>query len=190
MKIVRSALGAGEGLLDRVLCVFGAVLFSQAPEFMQQYLQRLGGHLDEARRLLAQFRHTAAQSGLTLDQFIHQTRANSDTAVAKLGDVMADTVTRVDQLAAAQAAIQNASPLARPFAFLHHVDPQIAHATWAIFQPAVPTTVEGLMYAAIGIIVLLAAYHLGLRRPVVRLVERRRARRSANSDAPNAAVKV
>ena len=31
--------------------ILGAALFSQLPEFFQQYLQRLGGHLDEARRL-------------------------------------------------------------------------------------------------------------------------------------------
>jgi hypothetical protein len=35
----------GETLLDRVLCVAGAITLSQAPEFFQQYLQRLGGHL-------------------------------------------------------------------------------------------------------------------------------------------------
>jgi len=64
---VRSLLAGGEGLLDRLLCVVGAVLFSQLPEFIQQYLQRLGGHLDEARRQLEQFRAVAAQSDLTLD---------------------------------------------------------------------------------------------------------------------------
>ena len=42
MKIGSAVLGTGEKLLDRALCVAGAVIFSQAPEFMQQYLQRLG----------------------------------------------------------------------------------------------------------------------------------------------------
>ncbi len=190
MKIVRSALGAGEGLLDRALCVLGAVLFSQVPEFIQQYLQRLGGHLDEARRMLAQFRHTAAQSGLTLDQFIHQTQANAEPSVARLGDVMADAVTRVDQLAAAQAAIQDAGPFLRPFAFLRHLDPAIAHATWSIFRPAVPTTLEGLLYASIGIVVLLATYHLGVRRPVVRAVRRRRERAAAAAATPSPVIEA
>ena len=30
----------------------GAALLAQGPEFLQQYLQRLGGHLDEARRMV------------------------------------------------------------------------------------------------------------------------------------------
>ena len=36
--------------LDRVFSILGAAAFSQVPEFIQQYLQRLGGHLDEAKR--------------------------------------------------------------------------------------------------------------------------------------------
>src|SRR5512140_3463976 len=111
----RALLGAGSGLLDRALCVAGTVIFSQIPEFMQQYLQRLGGHLDEARRQLQQFHQTAAQSGLTLDRFILQTSANADPAVARLGGVMTEAITRVDALETAQSAIQHASLWSRPF---------------------------------------------------------------------------
>jgi len=176
MKLVRAALGAGEGLLDRALCVVGTIVFSQIPEFMQQYLQRLGGHLDEARRQLAQFRHAAEQSGLTLDRLIHQTGANADPAVAKLGVVMTDAVARVNTLAAAHAAIQNAAIWTRPFVFLRHVDLGIAGATWSVFKPAVPTTVEGLAYAALGMVVLLGVYHLGVKLPIARAVRLRRER--------------
>ena len=51
MRLTRplhSVFSAGDSLIDRLLCVAGAVLCSQLPEFIQQYLQRLGGHLDEA----------------------------------------------------------------------------------------------------------------------------------------------
>jgi hypothetical protein len=168
MKPGRTLLGAGESLLDRVLCVAGAIIFSQVPEFMQQYLQRLGGHLDEARRQLQQFEHAAAQSGLSLDRLIGQTSANANSAVAKLGGVMTEAVTRVDTLTAAQSAIQHASLWSRPFVFLQHLDPSIARATWAVFQPAVPTTVEGLIYALLGMLILMAFYHLGIKYPLTR----------------------
>jgi len=39
-------------------CVFAAV-FCQAPEYFQQYYQRLGGHVDEARRLERQLPQVA-----------------------------------------------------------------------------------------------------------------------------------
>lgn len=164
MKLAQRLLGACDTLVDRVLCVVGAVLFSQAPEFMQQYLQRLGGHLDEARRQLAQFRATAEQAGLTLDRLIGQTAANPDPVVAKLGGVMTEALVRADHLQAAQDALLHATLWTRPFVFLRHLDLSIAHGTWRMFRPAVPTTLEGLAYALVGMLVLLGAYHLGVRR--------------------------
>jgi hypothetical protein len=172
-------LGAAEGLLDRALCVVGAVIFSQVPEFMQQYLQRLGGHLDEARRQLQQFQETAAQSGLTLDRLIGRTSANADPAVARLGEVMTAAVARVDTLESAQSALQHASLWTRPFVFLRHLDPAIAHATAAIFKPAVPTTIEGLVYALLGMLVLLGIYHFGFKYPITRLARARTSQAAA-----------
>ena len=173
MNPVKTLLGASEGLLDRLLCVIGAVIFSQVPEFMQQYLQRLGGHLDEARRQLQQFQQAAEQSGLTLDHFITQTATNADTAVAKLGGVMANAVTRVGTLQSAQTALENATLWSRPFVFLRNIDASIAHATWSIFKPAVPTTAEGLVYALGGMLIFIALYHLGIKHPIVRYRARR-----------------
>jgi len=183
---VRSLLAAGEGYLDRLLCVVGAVLFSQLPEFIQQYLQRLGGHLDEARRQLEQFREVAAKSNFTLDEFIARTLGSTEPTVARLGGVMRETMARVDALAVADAAIRQASIVTRPFVFLRHLDFSIARATWSIFRPAVPTTLEGLVYAAAGVLLALAFYHGGVRAPVRRALRRRAARRALAAEAPRA----
>jgi hypothetical protein len=187
VKLGRTILGAGEGLLDRALCVIGAVVFSQIPEFMQQYLQRLGGHLDEARRQLLQFQQAAEQSGMSLDRLIGHTTTNADPAVARLSSVMTDAIARVDTLAAAQAAIQDASFWSRPFVFLRHADFAIARATWAIFKPAVPTTVEGLAYALLGMLVLIVIYHLGIKYPITRARTRRGERQTTPKDLPRPA---
>jgi hypothetical protein len=167
---------AVEGLLDRGLCLLGAILFSQVPEFIQQYVQRLGGHLDEARRQLAQLRETAAQSGLTLDQLTARTSADPDRAVAQLGSLLHRVAERVQDLATAEAAIRNASLWSRPFVFSRYVDPAIARSTWAVFRPAVPTTVEGLVYALAGMLFMLALYYGGIKYPCRRLYRARRRR--------------
>ncbi len=167
-----------EKFLDRLLCVAGAILFSQLPEFFQQYLQRLGGHLDEARRQVEQFQATAAQSGLTLDQLGAKTSAASDPALAPLGQVMAGANVRLETLAASERALRGASAWSRPFIFFRHFDPAIAHATLAAFRPAVPTTVEGLCYCLLGMTVMLALYHGAVRTPVLRAWRARAARRA------------
>lgn len=164
MNSGRGFLRIFDNLVDRILCVLGAVLFSQGPEFMQQYLQRLGGHLDEARRHLATFQQTAAQAGLSLDQFIAQTGANPDASVARLGGVMTGAVERVSSLQTAHDALLHSALWERPFVFLRHVDVAIARATGAVYQPAVPTTAEGLVYALTGMLVFLGIYHFGFKR--------------------------
>jgi len=168
-----------EKFLDRALCVIGAVLFSQIPEFFQQYLQRLGGHLDEARRHLDQFREAAAQTGVTVDQLASTASAQRDASVARLGAVIRNASARVESLASAEGALRGASLWTRPFVFLRHCDAQIVGATWSVFRPAVPTTVEGLVYAAVGMVLMLALYHGAVRYPLRRAQRARASRRIA-----------
>jgi hypothetical protein len=168
-----------DNFIDRILCVAGAVLFSQAPEFMQQYLQRLGGHLDEARRQLALFERTAAESGLPLREFIQRTAASAEPSVAKLASVITESSERVSTLQAAHDALLHASLWERPFVFLRHLDVSIAKATAIIYRPAVPTTAEGLLYALVGMLLLLALYHLALKRLVASLGRSRQPARAA-----------
>lgn len=160
----RSFLSVFDSLTDRILCVVGAVLLSQGPEFMQQYLQRLGGHLDEARRQLALFQKTASETGLPLEEFIKRTAASAEPSVAKLAGVMTESSERVAALQAAHDALLHASLWERPVVFLRHVDVGIAKATAIVYQPAVPTTAEGLLYALVGMLLMLVLYHLGVKR--------------------------
>jgi hypothetical protein len=184
---LRPIFRASEGLLDRVLCVLGAVAFCQLPEFIQQYLQRLGGRLDEARRQLAQFEAVAAKSKLTLLQFIERTSASTDAAVAKLGGVMQGAIDRVAELTQAEAALRTASMWEKPFVFFSQLDRSIASATLDVYRPAVPTTVEGLVYAVAGLLVVLCIYHGLLRAPIAALVTRKR-RATPTPPSPTPAV--
>ena len=178
-RILRSASDGAERLLDRVLCVAGAVLFSQMPEFMQQYLQRLEGHLDEARLVLGKFTDAAAQSGMSLDQLVAGAAQNPDPSMGKLGGVIRQAVARAGELGAADQALRSASAWTRPFVFFRHIDVGIARATLSIYRPAVPTTLEGLAYAGLGIILVMALYHLAVRRPIARHLRRRAELRAA-----------
>lgn len=162
-------------LVDRVLCVAGAILFSQGPEFMQQYLQRLGGHLQEARRQLDSFHAAAAQANLPFARFVEVTRTNPDPGISRLGTVMNESAERVTRLQVSHDSLLQASDWMRPFAFARHADPQIVRATAAVFRPAVPTTLEGAIYAGVGMLTLLGLYHLGLR-TLLALVRRRPSR--------------
>jgi len=173
-----------ETLFDRALCVIGAIAFAQLPEFIQQYRQRLGGHLDEARRQLTEFVAIATQAKLSLPQFIERTATNHDNTVAHLGGIMRNAVLRVDELAAADAALRHASLWAKPFVFFRYIDAGVAQATWEIYRPAVPTTGEGMIYALAGMLTLLGLYHGLIRYPISAACARR-----AHAKATTGAVK-
>ncbi|WP_232767352.1 DUF2937 family protein [Geminisphaera colitermitum] len=145
-------------LVDRVVCILGAVSFSQGPEFIQQYTQRLGGHLDEARRQLEQFSKMARELGMSLDGLIEHSARGADPVSAKFGEVVVSTRERVESLAAAEQALRDASLWDRPFVFLRHLDWQIAEGTWQAYKPAVPTTLEGLTYGGVGLVIALGLY--------------------------------
>ena len=180
VRMVRIAPGA-ERMLDRILCAAGAVAFSQFPEFVQQYLQRLEGHLDEARLALDRFRDAASQSGMTLEQLVSGASQNPDPAIARLGEVVRAASTRVQELAAADQALRQSTLVTRPFVFLAHADWRIARATLSIYRPAVPTTGEGLLYAGAGMVVALVLYHVLVRGPIARALARRAAARRPQS---------
>jgi hypothetical protein len=175
----RGILAGLEKALDRVLCVVGALGLAQMPEFMQQYLQRLGGHLDEARRQLESFVQAARVSGLTLDQLIARASSDPDPALVRLGGVARDAATRVEHLAAAESALSHASVWTRLPVFVRYLDWDIAAGTWKAFRPAMPTTLEGLAYAVVGVLLALGFYHGLVRRPLVRLRRSYEARRNA-----------
>ena len=79
---------------------------------------------------------------------------------------MNDATARLQNLESSQAAIAQSSIWERPFVFMSNLDSEIAQSTWSIYKPAVPTTVEGVMYALVGMAVILALYHGLFRMPV------------------------
>jgi hypothetical protein len=116
--------------LGLALGLIGGAVAAQAPEFAQQYAQRLGGAADELRRAIATLESDARASGTTRD--------GADIA-------------RLARLSAQQQALASAtSPLGRTVAVIRDPDLAIASATFREYQPAVPTTADGLTAGLLG----------------------------------------
>ena len=161
-------------ILDRIFSVIGAVAFSQIPEFIQQYIQRLGGHVDEAQYQVELIRKAAQSSGHTLSNYIELFIPHTDPSVVQQGQLIQRTIERARELAEALQAIKEASVFTRPFVFLANIKYPIAKATLEDFQPALPLSIESLIYAFIGLFLALAFYQFVLKLPI-RLLERKRA---------------
>lgn len=129
-----------------------AVLFSQAPEFVQQYRQRLGGAVDELKRTIAAFDAEARGQSLSRDAGIGRLNANADPLVRERGaDLQAD-VDRERRLDAQERAFEGAGPVGSYWAFVERFDTELAGRTYAIYQPAVPVTAAGFAAAGVGFV--------------------------------------
>ncbi len=127
----------------------GAVGLSQMPEFSQQYIQRMGGAVDELRGFVADFDADAVSVGLTREEALLDLKSGGALGAAR-ADTVGQMIGRYQQMSEALAAIQGAGPFTRAYTVAKVPDRDVAQATWAAYQPAVPFTVEGGMFGAAG----------------------------------------
>ncbi len=132
--------------------LFAAVVTSQLPEYAQQYRQRLGGAIDELNTLIARFDEEAAQSGMNEEQGITHLQQSDDRFVQQRGDQMRDTIIRRDRLEKQAQDFAKAGPVGRIAVLAEDFDPMIARRAYESYEPAVPTTSEGLLAALIGFV--------------------------------------
>ncbi len=142
--------------MRRFICLLAGIAFglilSQFPEYLQQYQQRLGGAVDELRAIAENFDATAQQAGLTRQAALARYSEAGDSFLNEQGRGMERTITRHERLTAQLAELQAAGPVERLMAFARYVDPEIGARALEVYRPAVPVTIEGLTYAALGLV--------------------------------------
>ncbi len=127
-----------------------AASLSQFPEYAQQYTQRLGGAVDELRVITEDFDRAAAASNMDRQAALDRYTVSSDDFLAGRGDSMARTFTRYEQLRATLAQIEGAGPLERLQSLPAYLDSDVGRRTLDNYRPAMPVTVEGVLYAGAG----------------------------------------
>ncbi len=159
-------------ILNGLAAILGAAGFAQFPAFFQQYLQRLGGMLDQARLDVARLLKDAQSQGQTLETYLEELRASGSNAATGTAERELARVDAVGDLETAYNTLTLANPLERPTSFIAHFDPSIAEETMKAFEPAVPVTSEALVYAAVGMLIallLLAGGETGCRGAVKKI---------------------
>jgi hypothetical protein len=161
-----------EGLLERCLIVVGAVIFVQFPQYFAQYMQRLGGHLEEARRVVDQYAKAAEANQISLQEYINIHLNSGNNIFISTGKLIQGFLDRFNYLEHAFKSLQDTTPWNRLLIFIREMDPQIARQTWQNFTPGIPTTLEAVGYALIGILLVWGIYQ-GLK-GLIKLIFRKR----------------
>ncbi len=136
--------------LSFALSLMIAAIFSQLPEYAQQYRQRLGGALDELNSLIGTFDAEIAAQNLTRQEALQRLSDNADILAKQRGQAMSETISRAARLADQQSEMANAGNFGRIAAMSHNFDPGVAKNAYASFEPALPLTFEGVTAALIG----------------------------------------
>lgn len=120
------------------------VLLSQFPEYSQQYVQRLGGAVDELKTVVSDFDTSAQATGSTRETAL-ASMAQGDEFLQRRGDDMGRTIDRYGYLDESYAILRDAGAYERLAYVRRFGDAQIAKNAFADFQPAIPLSIEALV---------------------------------------------
>lgn len=136
-------------IIDRCFFTITFILGVQLPEFIQQYQQRLSGHLNEAKLQLAQF-ETIAQQHFdgSLITMINRYKSNSEASIVNTGELIERLTQRVQYLTNHLEQITSTGYLNQIYLFIRHLDQQIAIATAEQFSMAIPLELHAIVTGA------------------------------------------
>lgn len=137
-----------------IAAAIGAIMAAQLPEFAQQYRQRLGGALEEMREVVARFDADAARNSLTREQALARYGSAEEPFLRDQGEAATQLIIRYENLTEQRVRLDSAPPLLRPAVILRHPDTRVMRGAWADYEPGLPTTVAGLVWAALGFFLL------------------------------------
>lgn len=135
-------------IVAMIVGLTGAGICAQAPEFSQQYLQRLAGAVDELAVVVADFDRSAADAGLTRAAALDELSGTSFLE-ARNAD-MRRNFARYERLSADLSLLRAATAIERAALTPARLDPEIASRAWADFEPGLPLTSASAGLAAVG----------------------------------------
>ena len=141
-------------IIGRILAVAIGLLSglagAQMPEYAQQYRQRLGGAIDEMRRVVTRFDDVARAEGLTRQDALKRLSENADPISRGQARSTEEVIDRLGRFEAQKRSYDEAGPFGRLLLFARGADPALAHATYLDYEPAWPATSEGLVAGGAG----------------------------------------
>jgi hypothetical protein len=145
-------------LAERLVVFFVALFLSQAPQYMNLYLNVLSGAKAAHEKSLATLTEKASELDMTVQQFIDDLLKSESKVSKSSGQVHQKQLADYENTRRAFEALKNASAFSRPFVFIKHVDWSLAKNVQ--FQPALPLAPEALAYVLVGVMLGMLLYRV------------------------------
>lgn len=128
----------------------GAALLSQFPAFHQQYLQRIGGTLDEVNRQVEALDARAADQGMKRYDYIRRFLNSSDASVRSEGFYLENLLARQIRIRQSINKLRDAPATMQLPILVQYVDMDTAERVMDDFAPSLTLSTTGLIYAGAG----------------------------------------
>ena len=132
-----------------ILGIAGALLASQGPGFTLQYMQNLQGRVDELTTIVQTHDAEIAKYGYNRDKALSECRQAVDLLEAMCANYRM-AVERLDYLTNHLSELTSVSNYMRPLILAKTYDRDIAESVKEQFEPAIPATIDGAIYAGGG----------------------------------------
>jgi hypothetical protein len=154
-------------LIFAVVSFFPAVIFGQAPEFIQQYQQRLGGTADELQLHVQHFDEDSRRSGYERSGALQLMARNPEQLVRDQSVRMTESIDRLGRLREQQVRLEQAGGIDRFAFFVSNYDRPLASRTWENYKMGFPLSLDGVLFTFFGFassLLLLGGCSIGLGR--------------------------
>lgn len=138
------------GLAGRVLALALAITAAQFPLFYDAYSHTLAGAQHEAQQRYEELEREAGKLHISVESFIVRHEVNPDTVFQASGRMHRTTLQHHARYSAMLNAVLRASAWEKPVVLKQNFDKGLFSATR--FTPGLPLTVEGGVYALIGLL--------------------------------------
>ena len=143
-------------IIDRCFFTLSFIVGVQLPEFINQYTQRLSGHLNEASLQLTKFQRLADQHYQgDLILLVKRYQANSDPVIVETATIIEQLLLRIEMLEHQLAMLIENNYFDKLQYFFINLEPSLAKATAQQFTLAIPLEINALTTGGLLAILLL-----------------------------------
>ncbi len=147
-------------MLDRIFAVIVALILMQFPLFIDQYMIKLSGNVDELNYQMQKIEQVAQKTKKTPDAYIQKFLQNDDPDFSEQGKFLLAMQERTENLSQALQSLRESGPFTRPFIFMVKSDHRIVRSTYHTYQPGISFSIESIFYGFIGILLGYYIYRL------------------------------
>lgn len=140
-----------KGLLDRIFFAAGVLIFMQAPHFVDQYTQRLGGFYQAQVEQLRQYQNIANdQYGGNLEALISEFNSSGSESVKQTAGAIRTNQGQVDKLKSDLRVLEHQPFFSKLVHLSVNMRYSIAKETARVFTPGMPFTIEAFVCGLLG----------------------------------------